>query len=227
MENSGRKELKYVITTSDYARLKSKLAAYLRADKHMRSGFYEVRSLYFDTFDDVDLFDSIFGNNEKSKIRLRIYPPEMAFINLELKEKSGSDGFKASVDMTREEAGSLLKSRYSFLLKKQSPEAIRIYTRLASGGYFPKSIVEYKRSAFYLPVSDTRITFDYDVGVSPIPSLFFNKKILTTAVSERNIGVLEIKYNDFLLGALKDVLKNIDNLNEANSKYMQSRLLFN
>jgi len=227
MNNIGRKELKYVITVSEFMRLKRKIVAYLRADKNMQNGFYQVRSLYFDTFDNVDLFDSILGSSEKSKVRLRVYPPDTEFINLELKEKNGSDGFKTSVAVTREEADSLLKARYSFLLKKQSPEAIRIYTRLASGGYFPKSIVEYKRSAFYLPVSDTRITFDYDVGVSPIPSLFFNKKILTTAVSERNIGVLEIKYNDFLLGALKDVLENIDNLNEANSKYMQSRLLFN
>ena len=47
-----------------------------------------------------DLCDSVFGHFEKSKIRIRVYPPDLDRVILELKEKKGFDGVKTQVEIT-------------------------------------------------------------------------------------------------------------------------------
>lgn len=226
MKNAYRKELKYIISIREFNKLRRKIAAYMKPDKNLVNGYYVVRSLYFDTIGNSDLFGSLHGHMQKSKIRLRMYPPNMEDIKLEMKEKSGSDGRKIWVNVSKDEVNDLMHCRYNFLLQRETQAAQKIYNKLVTNAYMPKTIVEYKRTAYYLPVSDTRVTFDYDVGISETFRTFFKERIITTPVAQRNYGVLEVKYNDMLLGVIKNILKDMDCLNEANSKYVQSRLLF-
>ncbi len=225
MNTIYRKELKYIIPVDKFRQLREKISVYLKQDKNMCCGYYKVRSLYFDTMSNDDLCDSVFGHFEKSKIRIRVYPPDLDRVILELKEKKGFDGVKTQVEITKKQAEELMKSKYAFLLEKNDESALKIFSKLSSNGYFPKSIVEYKRAAYLLPAGDTRITFDYHIGVSETVSNFFKKNIFATPAMGYSTGVLEVKYNSVLLGAVKDILKDIDDLTEANSKYVQSRLL--
>ena len=225
MNTLYRKELKYIIPVSEFRSLKGKISAYLKPDENMKNGFYRVRSLYFDTLGDDDLMDSVYGHMEKSKLRIRVYPPQFGKITLELKEKSGYDGAKTQVAITRAESYELMKSRYNFLLENGSESALKIYKKLSGSAYVPTSVVQYDRAAYYLSAGDTRITFDCNMGFCRSSSAFFKNNMLLCPAPQKGLGVLEVKYNSVLLGAVKDILRDIDNLTEASSKYVESRLL--
>lgn len=225
MDTAYRKEYKYIIPIICFMKLRGRLSVYMKPDENMSDGYYKVRSLYFDTTNDYDLYSSVFGFMEKSKIRLRIYPNKMDDVRLELKQKNGYDGMKTIVNITRDEADLLIKSRYKFLLNKNDESALKLYNHLSSNAYAPRTIVEYKRTAYKHPVSDARITFDYNVRISQNYNTFFDTHFSGMPAIEHTEGILEVKYNDILLRPIKDILKEIDDLNIASSKYVESRLL--
>ncbi len=132
---------------------------------------------------------------------------------------------KEFVNISREDAAALFKSKYKFLLKSKDESAAKIYAHLCSKVYSPKTIIQYKRTAYKHPVSKARITFDFDVRISENYNSFFNKHFSGIPAIDPTEGILEVKYNDILLGSIKEILKDIDNLNVASSKYVESRLL--
>lgn len=182
--------------------------------------------MYFDSIDDRDLYDKLDGTMEKRKVRLRIYSHDSPYVNLEFKCKSGSDGMKRKLKITRAEAQQMIHCDYSFLLKYSDPLAEILYTRLLTGGYLPKTIVEYRRIAYKYPVSDTRVTFDTGTSASYFPQAFFDPNPNMIPLIPGDQGVLEVKYDHFLVGPVKNILRLIDASPNANSKYAQSRLYY-
>ena len=226
MSKVFRKEVKFPISVLDFLLLRQKLEYFVQPDAHSGDDGYRVRSLYFDSNDDQDLLDSLSGNMEKRKIRLRFYPPDKENIKLEYKCKSGSNGIKRSIKLSKEEAERIVAGDYRLLLDIQTPLALELYARLMLGGYQPKVIVEYNRLAYFYPVSNNRITFDSKVSASNVVHSFFEEDTGLIPVMDPDTGVLEVKYNQFLVGVLKEALQSVDSLAKANSKYAQSRLLF-
>lgn len=221
-----RKEIKYPISILDFYRLQKKLECFVQLDPHSGENGYGVRSLYFDSPGDHDLFDTLDGNMEKRKIRLRYYPANTDNIKLEYKCKSGSDGVKHSLTVSKENAQRLINGEYSFLLDLQEPLALKLYTRLMIGGYHPKVIIEYNRLAYTYPVSNTRLTFDSAVSASYVVDSFFDADPGLIPIMAPDLGVLEVKYDQFLVGILKELVESVDSSARANSKYAQSRFLF-
>ncbi len=226
MGKQYRKELKYVITNSDFLKIKGMLNAYTQPDENQSNGFYYVRTLYFDTCNDDDLRSSVYGTMDKTKLRLRMYPPKSDEVKLEMKIKSGFDGHKTSVSISKDEAMMMMKSRYAFLLEKADDNSLNIYRHLFRYSYMPRVITEYKRCAFVHPVSNIRITYDYDIRASEAYITFLKNRVPAIPLFKNDQGVLEIKYDNILLSSIKDLMKYIDKSTEANSKYANSRLLF-
>lgn len=226
MEGFYRKEIKYPLSQLDFLRLRKTLEYYMEYDVFSGISGYKVRSLYFDSLDDRDLYDKLDGTMEKRKIRLRIYSHDSPFVNLEYKCKSGSDGIKRKLKITRAEALKMIDCDYDFLLQYEDPLARTIHTRLLTGGYLPKTIVEYRRIAYKYPVSDTRITFDAGTSASYFPQTFFDSRPNLIPLIPGDQGVLEVKYDHFLVGTIKQVLRLIDSSPNANSKYSQSRVYY-
>jgi hypothetical protein len=83
MLDKYRREIKYVISVTDFYRLRSYLESYLKPDEYSGETGYTVRSLYFDSYNDRDLFDVLDGLMEKRKIRLRIYSGDSSSAKLE------------------------------------------------------------------------------------------------------------------------------------------------
>lgn len=226
MQTVFRKEIKYVLPIEKFIRLESQLDALMTRDHNGKNGTYTVRSQYFDSIEDQDLADNIYGMEEKRKIRLRMYSAEDKRVKLEYKCKSGSDGVKYSIDISKEEAQMMEQHRYAFLLQRKEKLAFFLYNKLLQGAYQPKSIVEYERTAFLYPVNDVRITFDHHIRGSVNPYGLFEKKPFFFPIMSEDVGVLEVKYNDFLPGHLKNLMQQIDSLGVANSKYSSSRNIY-
>lgn len=221
-----RKEIKYVIPLEAFVSIEGQLDLLMKRDSYGENGTYRVRSQYYDSLTDRDLWDNLSGVMEKRKIRLRIYSPEDQRVKLEYKCKSGSDGEKYSLNISREEASLMEDHRYEFLLGREESLAAQLYARMAGGTYRPRTIVEYQRTAFTYPVSDTRITYDHEIMGSVNPYGLFEKQPFYTPLLQPDVGILEVKYNDFLPPQLKAAVSRIDGLAEASSKYSKARLAY-
>lgn len=83
-----RHELKYICSTADMETLKATLSAVMEKDPNTGStGWYHIRSVYFD-----DLFDSCMKENEagvspREKWRIRSYNCDRGRLSLECKRK--------------------------------------------------------------------------------------------------------------------------------------------
>ena len=226
MLSVSRKEIKYVIPIEEFARIRNKLESVMKWDENSEMGGYTIRSQYFDSLHDRDLADKLFGHEEKRKIRLRIYSTEDEIVKLEYKGKSDADGLKLSILISREEALQMENHQYSFLLNREEPLAKQLYVKMMQGCYRPKTIVTYKRIAFSYPASNVRITFDTEVMATMNPYGLFKKDLVLAPIQDFDVGVLEVKYDNYLPSPLKMLIDHIDSSTQANGKYAEARLRF-
>ena len=70
METVFRKEIKYLISRRTALWLQQRLDPIMERDSHGDQGQYFIRSQYYDSLDDRDLWDNLDGLYEKRKIRL-------------------------------------------------------------------------------------------------------------------------------------------------------------
>lgn len=225
MDNMLRKENKYLISLEKFFRIRSRLSTFLSYDENSTSNGYIVRSIYFDTIDNRDMFDTLYGVYEKQKIRLRIYSIHDTNVKLECKRKVGSDTYKISLTISKEEAEAMIHGDYEFLKDNETKEIRELYLTLTKDGYSAKTIVEYRRLAFVYPVSNTRICFDTEIKASLTPFNFFSDNVGFIPLITSDLGVLEVKYDHFLPSLIKETISPMDELNQANSKYVQARII--
>ena len=224
METVFRKEIKYLIDRKSSIILQQKLDTIMERDIHGENGRYFIRSQYYDSIDDRDLWDNLDGIYEKRKIRLRIYSLSDTTVKLEFKCKNGVDGVKYSIPISREEALRMEQGDASFLLNYETELAMRLYLRITRGCYRPKTIIDYQRLAFTYPAGDVRITFDTDIRGASYPyGLFENTG--TVALGGTNKELMEVKYTGFLPDTIAEVLKEADELSTSHSKYSRARMM--
>lgn len=225
MHDVLRKEIKYIIPIEHFSRLKVKLDLLMERDENGVNGKYLVRSQYYDSVRDNDVFDNLSGVEEKRKIRVRIYSPKSLDAKLEYKMKSNTDSRKMSIALTKDQALRMEAGNFSFLLDKDEDLAKLLFVKINQNGYRPKSIVEYQRLAFKYPVSDLRITFDTEVRSTVDPYGLFKDHLASIPLLSEDLGILEIKYSGFLPSPFSKIVSEIDKIAEGVSKYSLSRLL--
>jgi len=112
---------------------------------------------------------------------------------------------------------------YGILVNRNNPVLDEIYTTFVTKLYKPKVIVEYKRVAYVSPVSNIRVTFDQDLrsNINHL-DLFSSVKDMMPVIIEGK-QILEIKYDEFFPGYLKNVLSSARSERMAISKYTLAR----
>ena len=90
-----RHEYKYVIPYEEMLFLRTKLNKILDIDQDYDG--YMIRSLYFDSIDDIDYYDKLGGELNRKKIRMRIYEYTGKLIKLEMKAKYDYHQLKESL----------------------------------------------------------------------------------------------------------------------------------
>ena len=215
-----RHEYKYSISYEEMLKLREKLNELLQIDRTYNG--YMVRSLYFDSINDIDYYEKLDGLINRKKIRLRIYEPNAGKVKLDLKSKYDYHQQKESLVITKEEAEELIKENYSILLNHKEEIAGKIYTILTTNCYKPKVIIEYLRIA-YTTRNDTRITFDYNIKKSNDVNSFFDENINYLNITPPQNIVLEIKFNRFLEPYISNVLGKYVANKESISKYVMGR----
>lgn len=195
-----RIEQKYPVTLAQGMEIEKRVRLFAKPDPHNGPWGYPVRSVYFDTPFDRDCLDKENGEFCRQKLRLRTYGGEKA--KLELKQKLGAWQRKRSLELTRLQAEALLRGEYGLLEKEGDPFALELYGRMETQAYRPKTLVCYRRRAYYLEENDTRITFDRCLRTDfPVEGLFSATPAFP--VSDGGWLTMEVKFRDFLPANLK------------------------
>lgn len=223
MNEVYRQEKKYFMTLFHMKKLSGQLDAVMIQDAHNGAMGYSIRSLYFDTINEQDYEAKIDGLELRRKIRLRIYDPSAEFAMLEMKQKEGNYQKKRSLRVSREDAVALTEGKYDALLHYPDPFATECYGLMHLQCYRPKTIVEYKRKAYIAKENKIRITFDHEIRATESNFNLFARDLNLYPVLDPFNGVLEVKYNGFLLSYIKSLVNAADRSELSVSKYCLAR----
>lgn len=218
-----RQEKKFLINQEKFYEYSRSLAKVMISDAHNSGDGYIIRSLYFDSLDDRDYDEKEEGVELRRKIRLRNYGPGSTSAKLEMKQKEGANQKKRSVTLKREDAIRLTQGDYTPLLFCPEPFAKECYTMMRIHCYVPRAVVEYRRMAFIAKENNIRVTFDHDIIATEANYNIFDDGLLQYPVLDPNLCVLEVKYNGFLLGYIKNMIRQVDGSELSVSKYSLSR----
>lgn len=221
-----RTENKYIIPQSIAQKIISDLEKIMNYDQHSQSGKYKIRSVYFDSINNQDYYDTINGIANRKKIRMRTYGLDNKKCKLEVKAKNNGTQTKTSVWIRQEDAQSIIKGDLNTLKKyfKKNPETIKIYSLMTLGCYRPKITIEYERIAFFSS-KNTRITFDYNIRRSETNFNIYDKNI-NFSDSCQNDFIMEVKYNNKLEDVIINILSKYRITQTSFSKYGKNRKIY-
>lgn len=217
-----RHEEKYLLNAMQAAELRLLLNGLLCRDRYSAAGAYFIRSLYFDTPDDVDYSNKVLGVSQRQKLRLRLYDVNSPSVKLEIKNKRGNLSMKQTASLTRAQAESLIAGGCGFLAREPSDTSRRAYTFLKKEYRRPAALVDYERTAFVSPVAQVRITLDQNIRAAKSDALF-DAAVPCVGVHSSGVCVLEVKYDSFLPGYLRGVLSSVNPNRLSVSKYELAR----
>ncbi len=223
MNEVYRQEKKFFMNRIAMQKLSQRLEPVMLQDKHNGPRGYSIRSLYFDTLDERDYFEKIEGVSLRRKIRLRIYDPASSFAMLELKQKEGNYQKKRSLKITRADAVELAAGNYGSLLRYSDPFASECYGLMNRLCYRPKTVVEYRRKAYIAKENNIRITLDHQIRATEACFDLFCEDLNMYPVLDPYNGILEVKYNGFLLSYIKNLVNMADRSELSVSKYCLAR----
>ena len=223
----NRQENKYLLNQIQTKQVESELSKILTKDENSKNGDYLVRSLYFDSINNIDFKTKLAGTEIRKKIRIRTYDPKSDKCKLEVKLKNGEYQKKISIWIDKNTANELIKGNYSVLFDyfNKSEDAIYIYKEMALGCYKPVALIEYDRCAFTYPEYDTRITIDKNIRTSETDFDLFSENVQFIPRTDE-LNVLEVKYNEKLMKFISDTLKKYNITKTSVSKYILGRPVY-
>lgn len=218
-----RHEVKHEISQLDMIVLRRRLKAVMKPDPYAIDGKYEIRSLYFDNFDDKALREKLDGVNEREKYRIRLYNGDTSVIHLERKYKKGGLGLKQSVPLTVEQALAIARNDIAWMSESQNELLLEFYTKMKNNSLRAKTVVDYTREPFVFSAGNVRITLDYNIRTSLSCTDFLNPYCVTVPVAGSPC-ILEVKWDGFLPDVVRDAIQLCDRHSTAYSKYAAARM---
>ena len=220
----ARHELKYFINPAELDVLRARLRPVMQLDPHCKGGKpYVIRSLYFDDVDDSAYYDKQAGVMHRDKYRIRIYRYSDKEIFLERKRKLGDLIQKSSVQITRRLCEQLISGDPRGLQTSSNPLLQDMYLQMRLRLLRPAVIVDYAREAYLHPAENVRITFDLGLRSGLHSFDLFNAELPTVCPHDRDVEILEVKYDEFLPSYIQSILSGITAQRSAVSKYTWCR----
>lgn len=217
-----RYEKKFLINNIQREILRNTLSAVLYLDSNIKNpdGSYFIRSLYFDDYKDTSYNQVLDGISKREKYRIRYYDLDPSYITLEKKSKENNLGKKDKDKLSPEMVVKLITNEE---IETKKPVVSELQAKMKADLYKPAIIIDYERKAFTYPINDVRITIDYNISCSYDVSNFFERDVNSIPLLDKNMSILEVKYNDFLPDIIKQLI-NIKNLEITSfSKYATGR----
>lgn len=218
-----RHEIKHEVSPLDLLVLRQRLGAVMALDEHAKNGQYEIRSLYFDNWDDKALREKLDGVSIREKYRIRFYNGDTSLIHLERKYKHFGLGYKDFTKLTKTQAQHIAKGEIDWMAQSRDPVILGFYARLRSEGLAARVIVDYTRVPFVYAPGNVRVTLDYDIRTALRCTDFLNPNCATVPVPDSPC-ILEVKWDSFLPDVIRHAVQLEDRHAAAYSKYAACRM---
>lgn len=196
-----RHEFKYPIHEGWKAIEEAKIRVIAEKDPHVgEKGFYNIRSLYFDDYDNSCYMENENGVDNREKFRIRIYDCKKERISLEIKRKIHGKTNKESCLITYEQCRKLM----SGVIPEEIYENQRVLRRLVflmeTRLMQPAVIVQYDRTPYIYRKEDAnvRVTFDQNIIALSDPQELFDMEATGRGVLPIGVSLMEVKYDSFL-----------------------------
>ena len=220
-----RHEGKHEINLSDRMALRARLEAVCRRDGHAVGGRYQIRSLYFDNLADKALREKLDGVDRREKFRIRYYNADASLIHLEKKSKWNGLGTKAAAELSAGEAQAIVDGELDWMMGSGRPLVQELHHKMRTQGLRPRTIVDYTREPFVYGPGNVRVTLDYDIRTGLGCTDFLDPNCVTIPAGEP-VAILEVKWDAFLPGVIRDAVQLEGRRAGAFSKYAACRLPF-
>jgi len=194
MNKVFRKELKYLITDTDFCILNENLNNLINKDSNCKNEYYTITSIYFDNYNKTSYLQVKNGINERWKYRIRYYNYDDSYIKLEKKYKLNGLTNKTSIRITKQELEDILNNKIK--ISDDNPPLLNEFImKIETELLRPIIYIEYDRIPYVYKVGNVRITLDYNIRYSnKFCDLFEQEK----KVHYLNDKILEVKYNELI-----------------------------
>ena len=201
-----RHEQKFLVDERDIALITARIRPLMEPDAFHPEGAYRIRSVYFDDWQDLALRQNLSGVSPRSKFRIRIYNESMDAIHLEQKIKSHDLTRKKSCLLTEAECLCLLHKKPVRSAGQERPLLTLLQTEMLLHRLLPKTIVEYERTAYTCTEGNVRVTFDRNLASSDYVLHFPDRALPKRPVMAAGQHIMEVKYDEFLPGFIRNAL---------------------
>lgn len=219
-----RHEYKYQIDAMQKEVLKLRAQGVLERDAHVgENGEYLIRSLYFDSPEDVCFYENEDGVDPREKYRIRIYNCDSGRISLECKAKMRGMTKKTACLITRKQCERFMEGMIPETEEGVSEGQRLLFYRMRERNLRPVVIVQYTRTPYVSAAGNVRVTFDDAIASSNAVGSFFREDIPLRSVLPAGGSILEVKWDELLPSYVRGQLE-LDSLQwTAFSKYYLCR----
>ncbi len=219
-----RNELKFMINYHQYFTIRQRLKALMKRDEHAGpNGEYHIRSLYFDDIGNKALDEKLGGVSDRVKYRIRIYNMEDKVIHFEKKIKRNEYIAKVKESLTRSMVDELLHGNIEILNVPDKPLFAEVYDEMKHRLLRPKVIVDYVREPYVCANGNVRITFDKELRSGLGSTDLFDTELGAVRALDENFIILEVKFDEYLPGYIRDALQMEGLQRQSASKYVICR----
>jgi hypothetical protein len=219
-----RHELKFMINFHQYYMIRQRLKSLMQRDEHAGpDGEYHIRSLYFDEIGNKALDEKQGGVSDRVKYRIRIYNLQDKVIHFEKKIKKNEFIAKVKESMTRSMVDELLQGNIEVMNVPDKSLFTELHYEMKNRLLRPKVIVDYVREPYVCRNGNVRITFDKDLKSGLNGTDLFDPQLGAVRALDENFIILEVKYDEYLPGYIRDALQLEGLHRQSASKYVICR----
>ena len=190
-----------------------------------KKGFYNIRSLYFDDYENTCYMDNENGVDNREKYRIRIYDHNPERISLEAKQKIRGMTCKKSCLLSLEQCIQLMHGQIPDRIGPAQHPLHKLAYLMAVRLMRPAVIVDYDRVPYVYRPNDAnvRVTFDSNIRSVKNPHSFLDQEVSGRGVLPLGHALMEVKFDDFLPDEVHRLLM-LDGLSASTfSKYYLCR----
>jgi len=198
-EPKYRHELKYLISAAQLPLLRSRVSHIMQPDPHVgEDGIYNIRSLYFDDYQNRCFYENENGTDPREKFRIRIYNHSPERITLECKRKEHGKTLKTSCPLTREQLQQLIQGKPLTNMEELTPLQRKLTLHMRTSLLRPVVIVDYDRIPYIYKNGNVRVTFDINMASSASFSEFLSPSLPKRPIMPAGQYLMEVKFDEYL-----------------------------
>lgn len=188
----------------------AKISAVASKDIHVgEGGYYNIRSLYFDDYENRCYMDNENGVDDREKYRIRIYNHSLDRINLELKQKIRGKTSKSSCLITLSQCQKLMDGKIPDDIRGDQQVLHKLALLMAVRLMKPAVIVDYDRVPYVYRLQDANVRVTFDSNITSVSNVlsFLDERISGRGVMPAGWALMEVKFDSFLPDEIYSLLQ--------------------